>query len=411
MNAPGGWRYGLLALPLAFVALPLYVQLPNHYARGLGVPLAALGAVLLAARLLDACADPWIGRLLDGAVRRSPAAWTRVAWIAAAVLAAGFALLVRPGDFALAGLLAWLLASLLVTYLAYSVLTVAHQAWGARLALDDVQRSRVFAWREGLGLLGVLLALLLPAVAGWDGTTVALALALAAGCAAWGSAQGTALAPAPAVAGHWRAPLADRRFRRLLAVFSFNGIASAVPATLVLFFIQDRLQAPDSWQPILLGAYFASGAVSMPLWVRLVARIGLARAWVGGMALAIAAFVGVAFLDAGDAPLFLVLCVLSGVALGSDLAIPSALLARLLADQGQGGNGALYFGWWNFTAKWNLALAAGLALPLLAALGYSPGEQTPAATQALVLVYVLLPCVLKAVAAALAHAWLIRGES
>ena len=32
----GGWRHGLayggLGLPLAFVALPLYVVLPNHYA-------------------------------------------------------------------------------------------------------------------------------------------------------------------------------------------------------------------------------------------------------------------------------------------------------------------------------------------------------------------------------------------
>jgi GPH family glycoside/pentoside/hexuronide:cation symporter len=53
---PPGARlaYGLLGLPLAFVALPLYVMLPNHYAREFGVPLATLGAVLLAARLLDA---------------------------------------------------------------------------------------------------------------------------------------------------------------------------------------------------------------------------------------------------------------------------------------------------------------------------------------------------------------------
>jgi hypothetical protein len=40
----GGWRdgiaYGLMGLPLAFVALPLYVQLPNHYATAFGVPLA-----------------------------------------------------------------------------------------------------------------------------------------------------------------------------------------------------------------------------------------------------------------------------------------------------------------------------------------------------------------------------------
>ena len=50
----GGWRhglrYGLLGLPLAFVALPLYVVLPNHYATAFVVPLAALGALLLVDR-------------------------------------------------------------------------------------------------------------------------------------------------------------------------------------------------------------------------------------------------------------------------------------------------------------------------------------------------------------------------
>src|SRR5512133_1831416 len=65
----GGWRQGLayggLGLPLAFVALPLYVLLPKHYAAEFGVPLAALGALLLGARLLDAFADPVIGRLAD----------------------------------------------------------------------------------------------------------------------------------------------------------------------------------------------------------------------------------------------------------------------------------------------------------------------------------------------------------
>jgi len=43
-----GLRYGALGMPLAFAALPLYVLLPNHYAAELGVPLAGLGAVLLA---------------------------------------------------------------------------------------------------------------------------------------------------------------------------------------------------------------------------------------------------------------------------------------------------------------------------------------------------------------------------
>ena len=42
-----GLGYGLLGLPLAFVALPLYVILPNHYARNFAAPLAALAAVVV----------------------------------------------------------------------------------------------------------------------------------------------------------------------------------------------------------------------------------------------------------------------------------------------------------------------------------------------------------------------------
>ena len=34
-----GLAYGMLGLPLAFVALPLYVILPNHYSREFGVSL------------------------------------------------------------------------------------------------------------------------------------------------------------------------------------------------------------------------------------------------------------------------------------------------------------------------------------------------------------------------------------
>ena len=47
-------------------------------------------------------------------------------------------------------------------------------------------------------------------------------------------------------------------FRRLMAVFVFNGIASAIPATLVLFFVQDRLQASKEVEPAFLGCYFLS---------------------------------------------------------------------------------------------------------------------------------------------------------
>jgi Na+/melibiose symporter-like transporter len=195
-------------------------------------------------------------------------------------------------------------------------------------------------------------------------------------------------------------PWSTRPFRRLLAIYLLNGIASAVPATLVLFFIQDRLQAPQ-YQGLFLGSYFAAAALAIPLWVRLVARFGLARTWLGAMLLAVVSFAGATRLGAGDVVGFAVVCLTSGVALGADLTLPSALLTGVIqrAGHGQHAEGA-YTGWWSFATKLNLALAAGIALPALQAFGYAAGVREPGALAALTNAYCLLPCGLKLAAAA-----------
>ena len=425
-TAPGGWRYGLgyglLGLPLAFVALPLYVILPNHYAREFAAPLAALGAVLLGARLIDAVLDPWIGRWCDRLFARSTGAVLGAAALAAVVLALGlWGLLFPPAavlDHGMAALLGWAGGVMAITYTAFSVVSVAHQAWGARLGGNEAQRSRVVAWREGLALLGVLLAAVLPGTLGLGATVTSFAVLLALGCWVWSrsvapvaSATDQGAAPAAALQPG-RSPLRQPAFRKLLAVFVLNGTASAIPATLVLFFVQDRLQAPPALEPAFLATYFLFAALSLPLWVRAVARFGLARTWLAGMALAVAVFVWAATLGAGDAVPFLVVCALSGVALGTDLALPGAMLAGVIGQLGERGQreGA-YFGWWSFATKLNLALAAGLALPLLAWFGYTPGARSPEALQTLTAAYCLLPCALKLAAGALLYTLLIRPET
>ena len=395
-----GLHYGALGLPLAFVALPLYVLLPAHYAESFGVPLAALGAVLLGARLLDAFADPLIGRWVDRLFeRRAMAAWWAAA-AAAVLLALGFRALFFPAAEGPTALLLWCAGGLTLTYLAYSVVSVVHQSWGARLGGDEPQRARVVAWREGAALVGVLVASVLPSLAGLGWTTLAFALLLAAGVLLLRQAPRPRTARARA-GGALGQPFRVAAFRRLLAIFVVNGIASAVPATLVLFFIRDRLQAA-AYEPLFLVAYFAAGALSIPLWVRAVARVGLARAWLVGMGLNIAAFVWAATLGAGDTLAYLAVCAASGIGLGADLTLPGALLAGVIQRAGHAGRAeGAYFGWWNFATKLNLALAAGVALPLLAAVGYQPGARDADALAALTLAYCLLPCALKAVAALL----------
>lgn len=401
-----GLRYGSLGLPLAFVALPLYVVLPNHYADQFGVPLAWLGAVLLGARLLDAVADPLIGRWVDGLFGRgSRSAWA-VAAVAAAALAIGFAALFFPPAAIranTAALLAWCAAVLALTYLCYSVVGVVHQSWGARLGGDEAQRARIVAWREGPALAGVLIASVLPSVAGLGMTSAVFALLIGIAVSLLaGAPKPTAgrasnpESPRPLLA----LPFGNPAFRRLLTIFLLNGIASAIPATLVLFFIRDRLQA-SAYEPLFLAAYFAAGGLSIPLWIALVKRHGLPITWLAGMVLAIAAFFWASRLGAGDALAFAVICVCSGVALGADLTLPGAMLTGVIQQAGHSDRAeGAYFGWWNFATKLNLALAAGAVLPLLQGLGYEPGSREPAALAALSAAYSLLPCLLKVLAVA-----------
>ncbi|MES2243803.1 MAG: MFS transporter [Pseudomonadota bacterium] len=407
-----GLAYGLLGLPLAFVALPLYVILPNHYAREFGVPLATLGAVLLGARLFDALIDPLLGRLSDRLFARSARAVLGLGAVAALVLALGFALLFFPLVSAPSALVVWASLMLMLTYAGYSALSVSHQSWGAMLGGDERQRSRIVAWREGLGLVGVVLASITPVVFGLPASTALFFVALTAGWLAWARADRPVprqTNAGPHVATSIWLPFRQPGFRRLLAVFLLNGTASAVPATLVLFFIQDRLQAPASQEPLFLGSYFVSAALSIPLWLALVKRVGLAPTWLLGMFLAIATFGWATQIAAGDTAGFVIVCALSGIALGTDLALPGALLAGVIQANGQSGRAeGAYFGWWNFAIKLNLALAAGLALPLLALFGYAPGARDAQALNALLVAYCVLPCLLKLAAAACLYFLVIK---
>ena len=116
----------------------------------------------------------------------------------------------------------------------------------------------------------------------------------------------------------------------------------------------------------------------MPGWLRAVRRWGLERAWLGGMLLAIACFGWTTFLSSGQIAAFALICALSGIALGADLALPGALLARLVERHGaQGRSEGAYLGWWNLATKLNLALAAGAALPLLQWGATAPAPSMP----------------------------------
>ena len=414
------WRlfaYGALAMPLAMAALPIYVHVPKFYADVMGLNLAAIGGLLLAARVLDALQDPLLGYWSD---RSRDLGRGRMLWvgIGAPLLAVGMLGLFRPPAWNSAGLTWWLIAMLMLVYLAFSMVQISYQSFGAEISDDANERTRVTSYREGLGLVGVFLAAALPEVLSKSNGAregfatfallfVPIILLLAVVTIRFSPvphAQAPTRTASPGAMRTMLKPLKNALFNRLLLIFVFNGIAAAIPATLVLFFIEDVVKRADL-SALFLIIYFAAGALGMPLWLWLSARIGKGRAWCIGMVLSIAAFVWAFMLQAGDALPFMLICALSGLGLGADLALPPSLLADVIDEDerhGQARNEGAYFGLWNLVTKMNLALAAGIALPALAAVGYQSRASNPAdALLYLAAIYALLPCVLKAVAATL----------
>jgi len=413
--------YATLALPLAMAALPVYVYVPKLYADNLGLSLVTIGTILLAARLLDAFQDPLLGWWSD---RHAGVPDGRSRFIVAAIpmLALGLLCLFHPPAVRGLWLGTWLTACLLVAYLGFSMAAISYFAIGAELTTDYHERTRVTATRGAFGVAGVLIAAALPEMLAPAATSefgagrdlgeglrrFSLAyvpiLLIGAGLMLFcsptaGSTRSSSAPSRKSLPQALAAPLASAGFRWLLAVFVVSGVASAIPATLILFYVQDVLARPEL-NAMFLALYFVFGAIGMPLWIGASKRLGKKNAWLAGMLMSIVAFIWAFALGSGDAIEFGMVCAMSGIAYGAELALPPSILADVI-DRDRPTDGArtdgAYFGLWQLTEKLNLALAAGIALPVLGLLGYQPGVAQAAMGQ-LSFVYAAAPCVLKLLA-------------
>jgi GPH family glycoside/pentoside/hexuronide:cation symporter len=411
--------YGLPALPAALLGLPLVVYLPGFYAETVGLGLTAVGTVLMLARLWDGVTDPLVGYLSDHTRGRFG---RRRPWLVASLplVLAGAWLLFRPPEGAgAAHLLVWSF----VLYFGWTMMQIPHQAWGAELSADYAERTRIAAMREGFALAGVILAACLPAVL----PALGLADPADAAAAALGAiAVLTVLLLPPAglvlllavpepppvraaplgLAAGWRVLRRNRPFRRLLAAYFANGIANGLPAALFLLFVAHRLRL-EVWQGAFLLTYFLAGLVGVPVALRLALFLGSKhRAWCLAMLVTCIAFVWAPLLPPGSAIAFAAICLVTGLGLGADLALPPAMQADVVdADTAAGGEGraGLYFAVWGMATKLALALAVGLAFPLLDLAGFDPraAEQTGRGSLALAALYAWVPVALKLAAVAL----------
>ena len=407
--------YALPALALAMPTIPAYVYLPTFYAETLGLGLATTGAVLLVARMLDVFTDPLVGIISD----RFPTRWgRRKPWILLGGVLAALALVQLfqpPPEVTTAHLLVWSV----VLYLGWTLVAVPYTAWGAELSDDYDERSRITGAREAAMIVGIIGASSMPAVVtaiGYDqqqGLATVAWLAIAIGVPSIGfllrRVREVDRGPARPLASVTmmtasREILRNKPFVRLLSAWFINGLANGLPAVLFLLYLQHGLGAGETAQGALILAYFISGIAAIPLWLRLSSRIGKHRAWCSAMILACLAFVWVPLLGEGDLVAFFVICVLTGMALGADLALPPAMQADVVdLDSLRTGKrrAGVFFALWSMATKLALACAVGLAFPVLDLLGFEAGGvNSPAAILALAILYAGVPTVLKVIAIA-----------
>lgn len=401
------FAYGLPGMPLAILSLPLYIYLPTFYAEETLLSLTTIGLVLLFARLIDMITDPIAGWLNDHLPQRLNTFGKRKFFILLGTpfVALGVLLLLNPNKQT-SGLELFFYS--IITYLGWTLINVPWQAWGAEISRDYHTKSLLSGSREWFAVLGTITALSLPVLMGLGNDanatlnslqnlilillplSILVLVLLVKEPTQMPHRQlkhmqllGGLIAPHPAV-------------KKLLLPYFINSLANALPATLFILFVTHVLQAKEQTGLLLL-IYFVSAMIGLPCWYLISKKLDKSRTWSIALIIAIASFLTVPFLSAGDVNWFIGICIISGFALGADVALPASIqadIAQQLENQGNAQTGLL-FGLWSLLTKLALALGVGIAFPLLELSGFEQTASSPDGLLTLALLYAALPILLK----------------
>ena len=410
--------FAAMGMPLAAVEAPLTTYVPPLYASAFGFNLTTIGVIFLAARLWDAIIDPAIGILSD----RTRSRWgRRRPWIVAGaiIFAIGAVPVFMPplwfGPWALS-------ASLFTLYLGYSMLATPFAAWSGELSAQYHERTRVATYGQVMTSAALLLALVLPSLLASRLAHEPRALLAAMGAMVFvllGLAVplGIRALPEPRFDTRPPGPLHLRetfrlvmRERLLLRVLASNGavrLGQGIRTALFVFFVSQYMGRP-SWAPGLFLLQYLFGILACPIWLAVGRHLGKAHAAVAGELVQMVINLTLLLLTPHALPLLFALTLAQGLAQGSGNLMLRSIVAdvadnhRLWTGHDQIG---LFYSVFALSDKAAMALAVGIALPLVSWLGFDPRHANPpAALEHLKYVFALGP--------ALAHllsAEIIRG--
>ena len=413
-------RFAAVAVPIYAAAQPVMAFVPAILSRDYGIPLATLGLIFLLGQAVNSLLDPVIGSLSDRTVSRFG---RRRPWIAGGGLLfiAGSAMLFFPP----AGVgVAWVLTGALLYYCGTSAAHTALLAWSGELSADYDQRTRIASLFTLLSSAALVLTLLMPAVADQirpnDGPLrLALFGALVLVTAVPGllltlTSEPDRVAPIGVprfrvgdtlLRDTLRAVFGNRLLLRVLAADAAVTAGQGIRTGLLLFVVTFYFQRPE-WAAGLFLFQYSFGILAGPLWQRIGVTLGKGRAAVAAELAQTAINLALLLLTPDRFGLMLILAAAQGLTQGSGNLILRSMVADI-ADQHRAATGedrvGLYYSVFSVSMKLGGAVAVGIALPVVAALGFNPhaAQNSPEALRGLVLVFALGPALAHAAAAAL----------
>ena len=399
--------FSFLALPLAFVGIPIYLNISDFYARKFDIDLATIGFLLIFIRVIDAVQDPFIGYFSDSLSQKG-ISHKKIIYIASSFLCLSFYLVFNPPALLNQGLsIIWFIIFLTTTYSCFNFVVINFESLAAIIAKNDQERIAINSSKEMLGVVGMIFAFLLPTSFIYffhlDPNSLYLVLSLVfVGLmlvATFGffrkvKAENIILTKISTFRLKFFEILQDRKFLFFLGIFLLNSVAVSLPAANLNFYIRDVLQKEESLG-LFLSLYFISACLFIPLWKYLSNKFGMVRSWILSISFSVITFFFAYFINANNAHYFYLVCLFSGACLGADLITPPAMLAKIIANKKE--MTSSYFSLWNLIAKLGLMIAASSSLIFLGMSGYKPGFSAGSSINHISFVYAILPCILKVV--------------
>jgi GPH family glycoside/pentoside/hexuronide:cation symporter len=402
-----GTHFTLMLMGLYFIKFGVDVLL---------IAPGVMGALMVVSRLWDALSDPIAGYLSD---RTRTRFGRRRPWIAAAALPFGISVVMLwspPASLGGTAVVVWVGAGLLLFYTAYTALMVPYGALGAELSQDYHDRTRLFAYRQAVGAVGMILGVgafyLLLEAERPDGGVLALGSRQVGSAVALGSLVLVCASVSVLVARLRERPdYRDRGPARVFGAFgdvwrnpharSLLGVQalhfySIVTLSMTAGFMFQHVMRMPTWVTSVFVACFVSGSFgAIPFWIRLSLRYGKDRVWRASLVAVGCLYTTMFFGLRGGMSEDLVSLLISGLGaflIGATQSGNFVLSHSMQADvidydehqTGERKEGA-YLATWSFVEKCSGALAAGVIGLTLQLVGYEPGSEQSEATRLTIL--------------------------